>query len=197
MKPGKSTAVKLYIKNMVCPRCIRVVREELVALGHDVRSVTLGEVELFRAPEAKQLEKIRKMLEENGFALIESPTARTIEDIKHAVITLVRRDHEEHPVTVKDSVFIAQEVGEDYHKLSALFSSVENITIEQYCILQRVEWVKELLKYGEMTLTEISYKAGYSSVAHLSNQFRKVTGMTPSSFKEMTRNIRRPIDRIR
>ncbi len=197
MKARRDTGAKLYIKNMVCPRCIRVVREELETLGHDVRSVTLGEVELSRSPDAKQLEKIRAILEANGFSLIENPIARTIEEIKHAVLTLVRRDHDEHPVNVKDSVFIAQEVGEDYHRLSALFSSVENVTIEQYCILQRVEWVKELLKYGEMTLTEISYKAGYSSVAHLSNQFRKVTGMTPSTFKEMTRNIRRPIDRVR
>ncbi len=189
--------MKLYVKNMVCPRCIRVVREELVALGHEVCSVTLGEVDLTDSPNRQAMEKIRQALEENGFELIENPTARIIEKIKHTVLTLVRTDHDEHPITVKDSVFIAHAVGEEYHKLSALFSSVENITIEQYCILQRVEWVKELLKYGELTLTEISYKLGYSSVAHLSNQFKKITGMTPTAFKSMTRNTRRPIDRVR
>ncbi len=187
----------LYIKNMVCPRCIKVVREELTALGHRVEAIGLGEVTVAATPDPGQLAAIRRRLEENGFALIEDASKRLIEKIKHAVLTLVRADREASPRRLKDSAFIAREVGAEYHKLSALFSSVENITIEQYIILQRVERVKELIKYGESTLTEISYAMGYSSVAHLSSQFRKVTGMTPTAFRRMTRNLRQPIDSVR
>jgi AraC family transcriptional regulator len=187
---------KLYIKNMVCPRCIKVVREELDGLGHRVETVELGEVTLGADPRPEQLAKIRRKLEENGFALIEDASKRIIEKVKHAVLKLVRTEREAMPRALKDSAFIALEVGMEYHKLSSLFSSVENITIEQYCILQRVERVKELLKYGETTLTEISYAMGYSSVGHLSSQFKKVTGMTPTAFRRMTLNLRRPIDTI-
>lgn len=188
--------MKLYIKNMVCPRCIKVVREELTRLGLDVRNVVLGEVEV--SGESKQLpmEKIRHVLHENGFELIEDRRVKTIENIKHAVLKLVQNDYEKNPLRIKDSEFIAREVGQDYHSLSTLFSSVEGITIEQYIILQKVERVKELLKYGEMTLSEIAYTMGYSSVAHVSNQFKKVTGMTPSQFKKLGGVHRHPIDQV-
>jgi AraC family transcriptional regulator len=187
---------KLYIKNMVCPRCIKVVREELTKLGLDVRNVVLGEVEVSGDLQDLPLEAIRRVLEENGFELIQDKRSKTIERIKHAVLKLVQNDYEKNPIRVKDSEFIAREVGQEYHSLSTLFSSVEGMTIEQYLILQRIERVKELLKYGELTLSEIAYRMGYSSVAHVSNQFKKVTGMTPSQFKKLGGMHRHPIDQV-
>ena len=139
---------------------------------------------------------MKARLEENGFELIEDRRVRLIEMVKHAVLKLVQNDHEEHPIAIKDSEFIAQEVGAEYHSLSTLFSTVEGITIEHYLILQRIERAKELLRYGELTLSEISYQLGYKSVQHLSGQFKNVTGMTPSEFKKMKDNLRRPIDHI-
>lgn len=186
----------LHIKNMVCPRCIRVVREELDKLGHDVRSVVLGEAVISGTVEAGTMENIREALEHSGFELIQDKRVRIIEAIKHAVLKLVYTDHEKDPVTVKDSVFIARETGYDYHYLTTLFSSVENVTIEQYIILQKIEYVKELLKYGELTLSEISYRMGYSSVSHVSNQFRKVTGMSPTQFKSLGGAHRHHIDDV-
>lgn len=186
----------LYIKNMVCPRCIKVVREELTKLGLDVRSVVLGEVSVSGDEKDLPLEKIRSVLEENGFELIEDKRVRIIEKIKHAILKLVQNDHEKNPVRIKDSEFIAREVSLEYNYLSTLFSSVENVTVEHYTILERIERAKELLKYGELTLSEIAYKLGYSSVQHLSGQFKNVTGMTPSRFKALGNNIRKPIDQI-
>lgn len=181
---------------MVCPRCIKVVREELTKLGLDVRNVLLGEVEIGADQKQLPVEKIRNVLEENGFELIEDKRVKTIEQIKHAVLKLARNDYDKNPIRLKDSEFIAKEIGQDYHSLTTLFSSVEGITIEQYIILQKIERVKELLKYGEISLSEISYMMGYSSVAHLSSQFKKTTGMTPSEFKKLGGAHRHPIDHV-
>lgn len=187
---------KLYIRNMVCPRCIKVVREELERLGLDVRNVVLGEVSLSGSIDALPVPAIRDVLERNGFELIEDKRAKIIEEIKRAVLKLARNDHEKNPIRVKDSEFIAREVGKEYHSLSTLFSSVENLTIERYLILQRIEYAKELLKYGDLTLSEISYRLGYSSVQHLSNQFKTVTGMTPTEFRSMGGSHRHSIDHV-
>ena len=138
----------LYIKNMVCPRCIKVVREEFTRLGLDVRSVVLGEVVVGGTAESLPTDKIRRVLEDNGFELIEDKRVKTIEKVKHAVLKLAQNDYEKNPIRLKDSEFIAKEVGLEYHYLTTLFSSVENITIEQYLILQKIEHVKELLKAG-------------------------------------------------
>ncbi len=182
---------------MVCPRCIRVVKEELEKLGLDVRNVQLGEVVLSGNNLKVPIKRIRETLEVNGFELIEDRRVKVIEKIKHAVLKLVQRSTDEKPMAFKQSEFLANEVGFEYHYLSTLFSSVENITVEQYIILQKIERVKELLKYGELTLSEISYKTGYSSVQHLSNQFKSVTGMTPTQFRTMTTNTRKPIDNVK
>ncbi len=187
---------KLYIKNMVCPRCIRVVREELDNLHLPVRDVILGEVTIDADLTDRQTGSVKTALEANGFELIEDERVRLIEKIKHAVLRLVQNDYEKNPIALKDSAFIAKELGRDYHTLSTLFSSVENITVEQYLIIQRIERVKELLKYGDLTLTEISYKLGYSSIAHLSNQFKKITGMSPTAFIKLRTGTRIPIDQV-
>jgi len=186
----------LYIKNMVCPRCIRVVGEELRRLRLDVRSVALGEVVVSGKREDLPIAEIKQALEENGFELIEDKRVKMIEKVKHAVLKLVQNDHERNPIRVKDSEFIAREVGAEYHGLSSLFSSVEGVTIEHYLILQRIERAKELLRYGELTLSEISYRLGYKSVQYLSNQFKNVTGMTPSQFKSLKSGLRKTIDDV-
>ena len=191
-----SQTTTLYIKNMVCNRCIKVVREELGKLGHDVRSLALGEAVIAGEPDAAGLRRIKAMLEENGFELIEDQLVKTIERTKQIILKLVRRDAEQEPLAEKPSEYIAREVGRDYHALSTLFSSVENITIERFIILQRIERAKELLKYGELTLNEISYKLGYSSVQHLSSQFKQITGMTPSRFRKMVGNTRVALDKV-
>jgi AraC-like DNA-binding protein len=191
-----SSTTTLHIKNMVCNRCIKVVREELEKLRFDVRSIALGEVTVGSDLLPGDIERIKRVLEQNGFELIEDQRVKTIEKIKQVVLKLVRRDAEKEPLAIKYSEHIARELGKDYHSLSTLFSSVENITIEHFIILQRVERAKEFLKYGELTLSEISYKLGYSSVPHLSNQFKTITGMTPSRFKKMVENTRLPLDRV-
>ena len=201
---GKITATsRLLIKNMVCNRCIKVVKEELEKLGLDVRSIVLGEVVVDGIFENLPIGKIKAALEDNGFELIEDKKAKLIEQIKLAILELVRNDADKFPADVKYSNlltgkagYIIKNIGMDYHYLSSLFSSVENITIEQYIILQKIERAKELLKYGELTLSEIAFKLGYSSVQHLSNQFKKVTGLTASQFKNMTENIRKPLDKL-
>lgn len=194
--PDANIHTTLYIKNMVCPRCIKVVNEELTRLGLDVRSVALGEVVVSGRKENLPMESVTKALEANGFELIEDKRVRMIEKIKHAVLKLVQNDHEQNPIRMKDSVFIAQEAGGEYHSLSSLFSSVEGMTIEHFLILQRIERAKELLRYGEWTLSEIAYKLGYKSVQYLSNQFKSVTGLTPTHFKSLKNSFRKPIDRI-
>jgi AraC family transcriptional regulator len=195
-RPEAIAITTLYVKNMVCDRCVRVVREELQQLKLDVRSVTLGEVVVGGIARELPMKQISTMLTENGFELIKDKKAKTIELLKLAVLKLVRESDDGKERKVKHSEYLSKELGLDYHHLSTLFSSIENITIEQYIILQRVERARELLKYGELTLSEIAYKLGYSSVQHLSNQFKSVTGFTPSSFKKLTGNVRKPLDRV-
>ena len=190
------TTTTLYIKNMVCDRCIRVVRDELTRLTLDVRSVLLGEVVIAGSSQELPMKSIKSALAENGFELIEDRKAKTIEQMKLALIRYARENQEKPERKIKFSEYLSKEMGLDYHYLSTLFSSVENVTIERFIILQRIEHAKELLKYGELTLSEIAYKLGYSSVQHLSNQFKAVTGFTPTRFRSLTGQLRKPIDRI-
>ena len=193
---GGAATTTLHVRNMVCGRCIKVVREELEELGLDVRSISLGEVVVAGRVEGARLQSVQEALEQNGFELIEDRRKKTIEKIKLAVLKLVRSEALETEFKGKYSEYISREIGQNYSSLSALFSSSESVTIEHYIIMQKIERVKELLKYGELTLSEISYALGYSSVQHLSNQFRKVTGLTPSQFKKLVGNTRKPLDRV-
>ena len=195
-KKDEAPTSTLYIKNMVCDRCIRVVRDELTKMKLDVRSVLLGEVVVTGAAAELPMEAIKSVLDENGFELIEDRKAKTIEQMKLAIIRFIREDHDKRERKIKFSEYLSKELGLEYHYLSTLFSSVENVTIEQFIILQRIERAKELLKYGELTLSEIAYKLGYSSVQHLSNQFKSVTGFTPTRFRSLTGQQRKPIDRV-
>ncbi|MEW5799736.1 MAG: AraC family transcriptional regulator [Bacteroidota bacterium] len=188
--------VTLHIKNMVCDRCIKVVREELTKLGYDICHVKLGEAAIYEQPKP-DIAKIKIILADNGFELIEDKKGKIVEQIKKEIIDLVHHSDKLEDLKENISDYIAKQLKQEYHSLSKLFSSVENTTIEKYLIAQKIERVKELLVYGELTLSEISYKLGYSSVQHLSNQFKQFTGFTPSHFKEIKQEKRRSIDRVR
>lgn len=185
----------LHIKNMVCDRCIMVVRQQLDAAGLDYKHVQLGQVELDKEATAAQLQLLREQLEQNGFELLDDKKAKMVEKIKNIIINLVHgKDAGE--LHLKLSAILEEKTGMDYHYLTSLFSSVEGITIEKYTILQRIEKVKELLTYDEKSLSDIAFEMGYSSVQHLSQQFKKTTGLTPTHFKQVKENKRRPLDKI-
>lgn len=179
---------------MVCDRCIRVVKEELEKAGLKVSHIALGEADI-ENDEAFNKDEITSVLKNAGFELLEDKNVKIIEKIKTLVIELVHyRVPQKKDINLSE--YISRNIGKDYHSLSTLFSQKEGITIEKYYILQKIEKVKELLIYGEHTLSEISYQLDYSSVAHLSNQFKQVTGLTPTEFKKLSGQGRKGIDMV-
>lgn len=179
---------------MVCDRCIKAVNEELSKLGYTVIEIELGRVELKENPDSNELAKISNVLLDNGFELIEDSKKKLVEKIKNIVITKIH--HSESEEDLKFSKLLEEETGKDYSSLSKIFSSIEQTTIEHFIIMQKIEKVKEYLRYGEMTLSEIAYSLGYKSVNHLSNQFKKYTGLTATEFKENTAQKRKPLDQV-
>jgi len=185
----------LHIKNMVCNRCIKVVKDEFTNLNLNISEIELGKVIVASQLTQVKIEEVRNALDENGFELIDDKKSKLIERIK--TITIERIHYSESVFeSLNTSKYLSKELGHDYSYLSNLFSSVEGITIEKYIINQKIEKVKELLVYDELTLNEISYQLGYSSVQHLSNQFKKITGLTPSHFKKLKGNKRKPLDEV-
>lgn len=183
-----------FIKNMVCNRCIMVVQQVFESLNYRPVRISLGNVETKEPIPENDLEKLRKSLESYGFGLIDDSKSRIIEKIKNVVIQSVHHNNED--VKINYSSYIESHLNRDYAYLSSLFSEVEGTTIEKYIIHQKIERVKELLVYNELTLSEIAYQMGYSNVAYLSNQFKKVTGLTPSHFKQVKENKRKPLDEV-
>ena len=196
MKHPERSFTTLHIRNMVCDRCIRVVREELTTRGVDVRAVELGQAEVRFRHRRPGMEKVRETLQRNGLDLIDSRRLRIVEKVKTTVLDLVRRERSGNESAPRISRVVGDATGLDYHYVSSLFSSVEQITIERYAILQRVERIKELIVYDELTLSEIADRLGYSSAQHLSNQFRQVTGLTPTAFRSLRKPARTPLDRV-
>jgi len=188
------TNLELHIKNMVCNRCIKVVHDELSKLGCTIHSVELGKA-VVSHPAENSLVPIKMVLEENGFELIEDKKAQLVDAIKTTIIELIYQDKLEE-MQINFSDYISEKLDKDYHYLTALFSSVTSITIEKFFILQKVERVKEWLMYNDFTLSEMAFKLAYSSVAHLSNQFKQVTGLTPTQFKNLKNQKRKPLDKI-
>lgn len=187
--------MQLYIKNMVCNRCISVVANEMAELGIVYTSVRLGEVDIPEKLSGDKEVKLRQRLQAHGFEILDDKKSALISKIKAAIINYIHYD-ESKTVKVNLSDHIAEKVGKDYNYLSGLFSEVEGITIERFVILQRIEKVKELLVYGELSLSEIAWKMGYSSLAHLSGQFKKITGLTPSDYREIRDKKRKTLDEI-
>ncbi len=180
---------------MVCNRCIMAVEHELENLGLKPLSVILGEAVVEGAVDSKTTNDLALSLEKIGFELIDDKKSKLIEKIKTEVINYIHYD----PALIGKinfSDYLAETLGYDYSYLSTLFSSVEGFTIEKYIILQRLERVKELLVYDELTLSEIAYRLNYSSMQHLSNQFKKITGFSPSAFKNQKERKRNTLDSI-
>lgn len=186
--------MKIYIKNMVCQRCVLAVEMILNKLNLNFKNITLGEIEL-ESPLAESNKKIlERELQLVGFELIDDKKHQLIERIKNHIVQFVHYDKEMLKINLSD--FLASELGYEYNYLSNLFSEIEGTTIEKYVILQKIEKVKELIVYDELSLKEIADQLGYSSVAYLSNQFKKVTGLTPSYFKSIGRQKRILLDRL-
>jgi AraC-like DNA-binding protein len=171
-----------------------VVKEELVKLGLHYISVDLGEVEIVETISAEQQNRFKAALIKSGLELMDNKKSVLIQKIKNAIIELVH--YSEEPLSVNFSEFLSQKLGYDYTYLANLFSEVQGTTIEKFLIAHKIERVKELLVYNELTLTEIAYLMHYSSVAHLSAQFKKVTGLTPSHFKKLKNKRRTMLDDI-
>lgn len=174
----------VFIKNMVCSRCKIIIESELNKLGFAPLSIELGKVVFKESLLANQLDLIGKTLLKYGFELIPDKQTQIIEQIKTAAITYVYQKEAETQ-TFNFSTFLEKQVLKDYNYLSSLFSEITGATIEKYLISLKIERVKELLVYDELTLSEIAFQLNYSSVAHLSSQFKKITGLTPSYFKTL------------
>lgn len=179
---------------MVCPRCIMAVRQIFQEMNYAPTEVALGEVETSEPVSPEMLPVLREKLTSYGFELIDDSKSQLIEKIKTLIIELIHYRKDDLKMNYSD--FIADNLDKDYHYLSNLFSDVTGTTIEKYIISQKIERVKELLVYDESTLSQIANNLGYSSVAHLSAQFKKVTGLTPGHFKQIGNNKRKPLDQV-
>ena len=185
----------LYIKNMVCDRCIAAVRDVLRHCGVEPVSVALGEALLPQPCGGTLRTAIRRELEALGFELLEDRRLQLVERIRTAVVRLVHHN-DGMPLRERLSDYLTRQLGHDYSALSKLFSEVSGTTIEKYFIAQKIERAKELLRYDELSLSQIADSLGYSSAAYLSAQFKSVTGMTPRRFRQQKTAVRRPLDRV-
>lgn len=179
---------------MVCIRCKMVVKDELTKLGVPFTVVELGEVEIQDKISAEQRDLLKVALLKTGLELMDDKKSILIGKIKNAIIELVH--YSEEPLTIKFSEYLSQLLQHDYTYLANLFSEVQGTTIEKFLIAHKIERVKELLVYDELSLTEIAYQMHYSSIAHLSTQFKKVTGLTPSHFKQLKDKRRSMLDNV-
>lgn len=180
--------LKLFIKNMVCIRCQMVVKAELEKLGLNYKQVKIGEVDLAGDIKQEQLELLNVGLKRAGLVLMDDKKSILVEKIRSAIIEVVHYSEDQIKVNLSD--FLSEKLNYNYTYLANLFSEVKGITIEKFYLTHKIERVKELIVYDELNLSEIAYRMNYSSVAHLSNQFKKFTGLTPTHFK-MLKNKRR------
>jgi len=175
--------MKLYIKYMVSLRCKMLVKDELDKLGIRYISIELGMVEILEDITKEQREQLSVILLRSGLELLDDKKSILIEKIKNAIIEMIHYSDQQPSNNYSD--YLSEKLSYDYTYMSNVFSEVKGITIQQFIIFHKIERVKELLLYNELNLTEISYQLNYSSVAHLSNQFKKVTGLTPSFYKKL------------
>lgn len=186
--------MKLYIKYMVSNRCKMAVRDELKKLGLHFIVVDLGVVEIMENISMEKRLLLKQGLFISGLELMDDKKAILIEKIKNIIVEMIH--HSEEVIKVNFSDFLAEKLDHNYTYLANLFSEVQGTTIEQFIISHKIERIKELMIYGELNITEIAWKMNYSSVAHLSSQFKKVTGLSPSHFKQMKDKRRNPIEDI-
>jgi AraC-like DNA-binding protein len=186
--------LKLYIKNMVCIRCKMVVKSELEKLGLQYSSIELGEAEISGEISQDMKDRLDIALKKQGLELMDDKKSKLIEKIKTIIIELIH--YSDYPLKINLSDFLTSKLNYDYTYMANLFSEVQGTTIEHFFIYHKIERVKELLVYDELNLKEIAYKLHYSSVAHLSNQFKKVTGLTPSHFKQLKHKRRISLENL-
>lgn len=186
--------MKLFIKNMVCSRCITAVEQVFNDLKVEITSIDLGEVETVNDFGSAEIRNLDDRLKAIGFQILEDSSKKLIEKVKKSVILKI--DSLDIPEDFLLSKFLSEKLHKDYSAVSKVFSQNESVTLEQYFILQKIEKAKELLLYDEFSLTEISIKLGYRSVQHLSSQFRNTTGFSPSEFKKLKQKNRIPLDKI-
>lgn len=179
---------------MVSARCKSAVKEELKKLNLHFMVVDLGEVEIMESISLEQREQLKKGLLDSGLELMDDKKAMLIEKIKNVIIEMVH--HSDELIKTNFSNYLSEKLNLDYTYLANLFSEVQGTTIEQFIISHKIERIKELIIYGELNITEIAWKMNYSSVAHLSNQFKKMTGLSPSHFKQLKDKRRSPIEEI-
>ena len=186
--------MKLYIKYMVSNRCKIAVKDVLKKLGLHFIVVDLGEVEVMEHITSEEQEQLRLALLDIGFELMDNKRAVLVERIKNVIIEIVH--YSDEVIKIKFSDYLSEKLNYDYTYLANLFSEVQGTTIEKFLINHKIERIKELIIYDELNISEIAWKMNYSSVAHMSNQFKKVTGLTPSHFKELKAKKRIPIENI-
>ena len=196
--PRKKKAARpvrtIRVKNMNCSCCIRLLRRELAIDGIEVHDIKLGSLELSHDPRKITWKKIEALIGELGFEIIRDREGQLVEQIKQAIIDLVHNTT--YNAMVRNSDYLVERFGMSYPYLSSLFSKYEKTTLEKFTILLKIEKVKELIEYGELTLSEIAYMMGYSSVQYLSTQFKAVTGVSVTEYKETPAADRRGIDRV-
>ena len=188
------TPETIYIRNMVCDRCRMVVRELFAELGIETRSVELGVVRTAEPVGDEVRKRLGERLQALGFELIDEPRQQIVERVKAEIIRLVHRDNGALRVNLSD--WLTEATHHEYSQISKLFSETTGTTVEKYFIAQKIERVKELLAYGELSLGEIADLMNYSRAAPLSAQFKSLTGMTPTRFREQTEGRRKPLDKV-
>ncbi|MAT54111.1 MAG: hypothetical protein CMN32_06485 [Saprospirales bacterium] len=190
-----SNSMELLVRNMICSRCLKVVKENLESLGLEVKEIELGRV-LVNLPKTKHidLQSIEEALVKDNFHLIYSEDEIISEKIKHEILYLLQN----LPLTLNQNLseYLSKKLNKNYYSLSKSFSRSEGITIEKYFVLMRVEKAKELIEYGELNFSEIAYELGYGNISHLSGQFKQVTGMSMSDYKKLELKPRTPFDKI-
>jgi AraC family transcriptional regulator len=185
---------ELTIRNMICTRCLKVIRQDLESIGVELVELRLGKIRIKYPKDKVTLQQIEEFLEMDEFELVKDRDGAVSEEVKLALIEMVNN----LPIdrTKKLSDFLAEKLHRDYWTLSKTFSKTEGTTIERYLILLRVEKAKELIEYEEMNFSEIAYELGYNNINHLSGQFKQVTGMSMSEYKQLNDKLRLPLDKI-
>jgi AraC-like DNA-binding protein len=191
---GKNNTMKLFIKYMVSIRCKMLVKAELERIGLPYTTVELGEVNITEEITQEQRDQLNRALKKAGLELMDDKKAMLVERIKNVIVEMIH--YSDEPPLTKYSVFLCGKLNYDYTYLANLFSEVQGITIEHFIILHKIERVKELLVYDDLNLTQIAEKLHYSSVGHLSNQFKKTTGLTPSHFKKLKKKRRSNLENL-
>jgi AraC family transcriptional regulator len=182
----------IHIKNMVCPRCIKAVEDILHNLHYPFEKIELGKAILKESLTKNQISLLKDTLLNQGFELLEDKKDKLVDRVKTIILQVIKDTDEIH--TEKFSLYLSKEIGHDYSHISSIFTAHEGITIEKFVILEKIEFVKELLSYDELTLSEIADKMNYSSLAALSAQFKSITGITPTKFKELKIQGRKSLD---